>query len=320
VDALSATVPSGGRFAVRAVTTPTLTKNPAFNGVADPNLLTRADVLQAGGSGNLAVNIGVEPGNIFRALLNADGTSVLGTTVRATASAGFAVYYFDIKPRTLSTSSECERDDDDDRGDTKGVCVLPAIVFSSRGVDAAQIDPASVRLIGVAPLRWSLVPSDGEHGESNARRGDDERGRSKDLKLKFDRSRILAALQGSLTVASLSPTTGSSASLIPGEGSSAVVLSAADAAVVARALLGENVTLSPAQLRAADRNGNGAIDVGDLRAALVTAASFQKGDTGNDSRKPPTPSRVLVLTGVLRDGTPFMGEDAVLIGSDRSDR
>jgi hypothetical protein len=305
-DALSAAVPTGGAFAVRNVASPTLTRNPAFNGVSDPRLLTRADVLQVGGSGSLAVTVGVEPGNLFKAMLEADGTSVLGTTVRASTTASFGVYYFDIRPSTLSASGECERDDDSGKSST-GVCVLPAVVFGSAGMDVNQIDPASLRLIGVKPLRWSIVPQ----------AGGDKGGRMSDLTLKFDRSLVLAALTTSLTVASLSPL-GAASSLTPLGEATEVSLRVPDADIVARALLGERVTLTPAQFRAADRNGNGTIDVGDLRAALATAAAaLQKSDAGTDSKKP---SRVLVLTGLLKDGTPFMGEDLVYLANNGSDR
>jgi hypothetical protein len=305
-DALTAAVPTGGGFVVRAVASPTLTRNPAFNGVSDPRLLTRADVLQVGGSGSLAVTIGVEPGNLFKALLEADGTSVLGTTVRASAAASFGVYFFDIRPSTLSASGDCDHDDDGGKG-SAGVCVLPAVVFGSTGMDVSQIDVESLRLIGVKPLRWSIVPQ----GSGNSG------GRMSDLNLKFDRSLVLAALKTSLTVASLAPL-GAANSLTPlGEGTESA-LSVPDADMVARALLGESVTLTPAQHRAADRNGNGTIDVGDLRAALATAAAaLQKGDAGTDSKKP---SRVLVLTGLLKDGTPFMGEDLVNLANNGSDR
>jgi hypothetical protein len=318
-DALSAAVPTGGAFAVRNVASPTLTRNPAFNGVSDARLLTRADVLQVGGSGSLAVTVGVEPGNLFKAMLEADGTSVLGTTVRASTTASFGVYYFDIRPSTLSASGECDHDDD---SNAKGVCVLPAVVFGSRGMDVSRIDPASLRLIGVKPLKWSILPHQAGDGD-DARRGKDTEGRMSDLSLKFDRSLVLAALTTSLTVASLAPVGAANASLAsPGEATQ-IGLSPLDADMVARALLGESVTLTPAQLRAADRNGNGTIDVGDLRAALATAAAaaaLQKGDAGIDSPKPQKPSRVLVLTGLLKDGTPFMGEDLVYLANNGNDR
>jgi hypothetical protein len=182
-------------------------------------------------------------------------------------------------------------------------------------MDVSQIDPASLRLIGVKPLRWSIVPH-AAGGADDARRAD-KGGRMSDLTLKFDRSLVLAALKSSLTVASLAPL-GATASLVPVGEATETALSVPDADVVARALLGESVALTPAQYRAADRNGNGTIDVGDLRAALATAAAaLQRGDAGTDARKS---SRVLVLTGLLKDGTPFMGEDLVYLSNNGSDK
>jgi hypothetical protein len=96
---------------------------------------------------------------------------------------------------------------------------------------------------------------------------------------------------------------------------------------VARALLGDAASLSAAERVAADRNGNGVLDVGDLRAAVRGAAEEPmfvlalgpKGPGGGgggaaDAVNAGTNvSLVLVLTGSLQNGTPIMGEDPITI-------
>lgn len=283
-DALAAAVAGGGGFTVNSVSSLQLTENGGFNGVADANTLTRADVLAVGGSGTVTVNIGVQPGNVFSALLDADGTSPIGTNVRAGASATFGVFAFDIRPSTENTSSNG---------------VLPVIVFGSAGMDPTDIDVASVRLEGVAPLRSAL--------EFN--------GTFTDLTLKFDRQAILAAIQSRLAapaaVAAISA---------PPPGAAPP-----DASRVARALLGDGASLSAAERVAADRNGNGVLDVGDLRAAVrgaaeellfVLALGPKAGGGGGSTDAVgagTSVSLVLVLTGSLRNGTPIMGEDLITI-------
>jgi hypothetical protein len=69
--------------------------------------------------------------------------------------------------------------------------VLPAAIAGSAALDAATIDPATIRLAGVAPLRWNLEdvtsPGDGSCGRS----GPDG---IPDLTLKFDTRAIVSAL------------------------------------------------------------------------------------------------------------------------------
>ncbi len=76
---------------------------------------------------------------------------------------------------------------------------LPVAILGTDAFDVEQIDPASVRLEGVAPLRWALedvaTPYEPFVGKRDARdcttRGPDG---YRDLTLKFDTREIVAAL------------------------------------------------------------------------------------------------------------------------------
>ena len=282
LDALTVSITGGGGFGVRTIVSPLLTENASFNGVGDRGTLTRADILAVGSSGNIAINLAVAPGNIFTTTLDADGTSqIVGTTVRAHAEASFGVFAFDVRPSSMNP------------GSNNGV--LPVVVLSTPGMDAATIDPASVRLEGVAPLRWELVP----------------RGALNDLTLKFDRQAIVAALQqrlaaGPVAVAAIQQ---------PGP-------ELPDPEIVAHALLG-GPSLTAAQAQAADRNSNGRVDIGDLRALIQrTTVAIDLGTAlggpaaapgGGGGSGPSGTSLTVVLTGMLRNGTPFMGENALTV-------
>jgi hypothetical protein len=285
-DALAKLVISGGAFNVNSIVSPDLTENNAFNGIIDPNTLTRADVLNVGASGQVVVSIGTQPGNLFTSTLDADGTSPIGTNVRAAASASFGVFAFNILPSSSNTTANG---------------VLPVVVLGTSGMDPATIDPGSIRFEGVAPLRWGIE-----------RRGD-----FNDLTLKFDRQAVIAGLQqrlaaGPTLLASTRPGMEAQPPLDPG--------------VVARAVFGAG-TLNAIEAKAADRNGNGIIDIGDLRAVVQTpiisapdvlaatlaAPAAAPGGGGGGGGGPPGTTLVLVLTGRMRDGTPFMGENALII-------
>jgi hypothetical protein len=139
--ALRALVPGGSVFTVRSSVSPELTENAGFNGVADPNTLTRADALAVGVSGTLTINIGATPRNVFTSTLNADGTSPGGVTVAPAATASFAVYTLFHAPLG-----------------TQPTGVFSVALLGTSGLPAGQINPASVRLEGVAPLTAVLMP------------------------------------------------------------------------------------------------------------------------------------------------------------------
>ena len=275
-DVLAKLVISGGAFQVLSVTSPELTENNAFNGVIDPNTLTRADVLNVGASGQVVVSIGTQPGNLFTSALDADGTSPIGTNVRAAASASFGVFAFNILPSSSNTTANG---------------VLPVVILGSSGMDPGTIDPNSIRFEGVAPLRWAL----------------EARGAVNDLTVKFDRQAVLAGLQQRLAAG---PTL--LASTRPG----VEIQPPLDAGVLARALLGAG-TLGAVEAKVADRNGNGIIDIGDLRAVVqtpvISAADVLAAPLAAPGGGPPGTTLVLVLTGRMRNGTPFMGENALII-------
>lgn len=285
-DALAAMVAGGGGFTVNTISSLELSENQAFNGTADQNTLTRADVLAVGGAGTVMVNLGVQPGNVFTALLEADGTSPIGTTVRANAAASFGVFAFDVRPSLQSSPSDG---------------VLPVIVFGAPGMDPGTIDVATARLEGVAPLRSEVVFN----------------GTFNDLTLKFDRQAILAAIQARLAAPAAVAAVGT-----VGEQPRMPEAVLPDGARVARAVLGDAGALTASERHAADRNENGTLDVGDLRAILYGAASeptlvlAMAPPAGGGGGGPGANDRItltLVLTGSLTSGTPFMGEDPITI-------
>lgn len=88
---------------------------------------------------------------------------------------------FDLRPGSCDNSLN-----------TKSKGVFPAAILGTAALDVSTIDPASIRLAGVAPLRWSLEDV-GRPGSCAA--GPDG---IPDLVLKFDTQRVVRALQASL--------------------------------------------------------------------------------------------------------------------------
>jgi hypothetical protein len=70
--------------------------------------------------------------------------------------------------------------------------VLPAAILGTPTLNVSTIDPASIRLAGVAPIRWSI--------EDVGRPGDCDAGPDgiPDLVLKFDTQKVVRALQASM--------------------------------------------------------------------------------------------------------------------------
>lgn len=93
---------------------------------------------------------------------------------------------FDIKPGSCRNPVNVK---------AKGV--LPAAILGGEGFDVTQVDPASLRLEGVAPLRWSLedvaTPYDGTPEAANDCTEDGPDGWT-DLTLKFKNQEIIAVL------------------------------------------------------------------------------------------------------------------------------
>jgi hypothetical protein len=291
-DALSAAIAGAGGFTVEHIASPDLTEDLTFNGVAKPMTLTGADVLAVGASGNIGISVRVAPANLFTSLLNADSRSPIGTIVQASAAASFGVFAFNILPSSQNTASNG---------------VLPVVVLGSQGMDPATIDVSTARLEGVAPVRSELV----------------SRGGFNDLTLKFDRQAILAALQTRLAASPVTVAVLGAALAMPD------AASPPDPALVARAVLGDGRALTAEQVRAVDSNGNGIVDIGDLRALLRGGGGgspavpppvelFAAAGPAAGPRGPSGTSLVLVLTGRLRDGTPFMGENSLIIANNGS--
>lgn len=88
---------------------------------------------------------------------------------------------FDLKPGSC-----------DNPLNTKSKGVLPAAILGTAALNVSTIDPASIRLAGVAPVRWSI--------EDVGRPGSCAAGRDgiPDLVLKFDTQKVVRALQASM--------------------------------------------------------------------------------------------------------------------------
>jgi hypothetical protein len=141
-DAIAALL-TGGAFTVLSVSSPTLVTNPAFNGGAQPDLLGSGNALAPSAEGQVQVVFAVQAGSIYHSSVHAAGTSPIGTNVSADASASLGVVVFEIIPDQVSAWSNG---------------VLPTRV-SSVGIHAEQINPAGLRLEGVAPNQWNLTSS-----------------------------------------------------------------------------------------------------------------------------------------------------------------
>ncbi|MGH7521083.1 MAG: hypothetical protein ACREMI_07375 [Gemmatimonadales bacterium] len=140
-DAVAALL--GGAFTVMSVSSPTLVTNPSFNGGAQPDLLGAGNALAPGAEGQVQVVFAVNAGNIYHASVHAAGRSPIGTNVSADASDALGVVVFEIIPDQVSAWSNG---------------VLPTRV-TSVGIDAGLIDPAGLRLEGIAPESWNLTTS-----------------------------------------------------------------------------------------------------------------------------------------------------------------
>lgn len=83
---------------------------------------------------------------MFGSAVTATGTSPIGTSVQASASARFAVFGFEFLQAQLTGA--------------KGE--VPAVVRGSLGLDPRTIDVASIRIDGVGPIRPQLAPRGGD--------------------------------------------------------------------------------------------------------------------------------------------------------------
>jgi hypothetical protein len=259
-DALAAQF-AGAGITVNSVTSATLAPNSGFNGVGDPNTLTGSDVLAVGASGIITVNFNVAPGNIYHSAVTATGRSPIGTDVAAEASARFAVYTFEFFPSQVVAP---------------GSGVLPAVIRSTPDLDARRIDPASIRLDGIAP--------------TSSR---EQNGPLWNLALQFDRNAVWQAAQARIA-GTASVSTSALGSVQPA--------SDPEVAELAQAVLAGTTELTLGDLRA---RVLGASSAAGVAGAQVTQSSPGQG--------PPGITIVLPLTGQLQDGTPFMGEATIIV-------
>ncbi len=291
-----------------------LTVDPAFDGDAAPELLAPGQTLPVGATGTVTLRWAAVPG-LHRTTVEAHGTSPIGTPVSDAVDVAFGWIPMKVEPERIKRRKEKEKKErkkkkDRDEDHRK----IQVELHPSPGIPASAIDPASLTLEGVPPLEHELEHEDGR----------------RILEAKFPLKAVLDSLDARLQ--------GGSVALAPLPG---VELRAAPAvaftpAEVARALLGE-ASPSAGEIQAMDRagNGNGRLDVGDLRARLLAEepgavraegkkekkerkGKGEKKHEEDDDRKG-TPY-TLILTGSLADGTPIWAEAVVLIrDSDKGD-
>jgi hypothetical protein len=275
-DALSVAYSSLPGFTVTSILSPALAEDPDFDGVGNVNTLLGSDVLQVGQTSSITVQFQAAAGNVYSTSVHASGRSPIGTDVSADDDGSFAVYAMDIDQDKLIAG-----------GGPKAR--LPVHVLDSPALPVTDIDPTTVRLDGLNPIEWALTP-----------REDDET--ITDLVFFFVQGDVLAKAEARAQSTAVAVVAAQSA----GETLSAVEIDRLAAAMLEDAELSDDLRSRADELG----NGNGRLDVGDLRAALVGSAS----GPGDPAAAPPVESEVtLPLTGFMSDETPFVAEDAVFV-------
>jgi len=273
-----------------------MTANGTFDGQGVSETLAAGQTIPVGGSAEITIRVASVPG-LHTAAVHAAGTSPISArVVTADAGGSFGWYSLDIKPDKLNRKSKGK---------------LPVELYGSPTLDVRLVDWATVRLEGVAPVKIEFEDEDGDDDE------EDEGFYGPHLEFKFERQDILAGMDARL--AATTP--------VAAPAPIAAVQFTLTSQQVADALLG--FAGPGVDITAMDRagNGNGMLDVGDLRAALmaegvVLAAGKKDKDKTNENHEeheddeedddPGIPT-ILVLTGSLTDGTPFWAEGSVLI-------
>ena len=270
-DALTAAI-SGGSFGLLGVSAPTLSPNAAFDGASIVEVLDGADVLDVGEEGTVTIAWSVTPGNVYRAQVEASGTSPIGTAVADESSDALAVIAFEIIPDQVSAWSNG---------------VLPVRILSD-GIPASQIDAATVQLEGIPPSQWNLTSS----GQ---------------LVLKYPLQHVLAELeqrlQSQMTVAAALGSASDVRSL------GAVSVGDVGAAVLGES--GRLSAEMQADVDR-NGNANGRLDLGDLRRIVLAGrrAESERSMPGTPSfGAGVSMDHVLIATGYLVDGMRFIGED-----------
>jgi hypothetical protein len=289
-DVLTVAFPELAGYIVNSVTSADLTTNGTWNGSGAT--LTGSDVMAVGQASTIAVEFQAAAGNIYNTIVAATGLSPIGTTVLdtrtgvdlpATDAGSFAVYAMDIDQDKLT-------------GPGGKRAKVPVHVLDSEKLPIMQIDPESVLLDGVAPDNWEYAVREIE---------DEVIEGVTDIVLLFNQNDVWAKAQSRLATAALVESLMTRDEAITGREADALA-----AAILVNAEVSEELSAKADRLG----NGNGRLDLGDLRAAFSAGTAGQGGD--RPALAPPSAnakSIMLPLTGVMKDGTPFVAEDAVLV-------
>jgi len=282
-----------------------LSANGGFDGGADAATLASAQTLPVGGTATMTLRWNAAPG-LHTTVVEASGTSPIGTTVGDAAPIAFGWVPMDIKPKKIGRKKSKKNGKSDKAR-------LPVELYGSPGIPVTSIDPSSLALEGAPIVNYKIEDEDGRM----------------EMKVKFYRQSVLAGLDARLAAGVVAPSSMEQVVFeivrryTPGEVAAALWSGGAKDEVLAMDRAG---------------NGNGRLDVGDLRAAVqgteggqvVLAGKKEKkgkdggmdvsgdrGDAGKDGMKG-TP-HTLILTGSLTDGTPIWAEASVLIKDDKGD-
>lgn len=259
-----------------------VTVNPGFDGLGDAESLAGGQVLPVGGEATVTIRWTPTPGS-YHVGVTAEGTSPIGTVVVADGgSHGLGWSVLDIQPDSLNRKA----------GGT-----LPVHVYGVPGLTGGDVALASVRLEGVAPEKAKVVDLNLDGIQ--------------DLLLHFEQAPVLAGLDARMAEAAAMAVLAAQVA----QPVMKVVFAPFD---VARLLLTASGTSD--ERLAMDRagNGNGRLDVGDLRAAALAGGQITaqaKGGNAFGAGAPPE-DFTLVLTGNLGDGTPFWAEDHAVVRGD----
>ena len=285
-----------------------MTVNAAYDGLGNAESLAAGQTIPVDGSATITIRWAPTPGT-YSAAISAQGTSPIGTVVIADAddTMEFGWSVMDIQPDSLNRKS---------RGQ------LPVHLYGTPGFAMADIAQSSLALEGITPNKVQVedLNLDG----------------IPDLKLRFDRPAVIAGMDA--RIAALAPVV--AAAQVATTATETFELQAPDftADQVAGALLRGGGGFTQDDIFAMDRagNGNGRLDVGDLRAAVLgggTVLAMAKGGNGkgegnaggNNSGKTeegglgegaPPEDFIFVLTGNMTDSTPFWAEDHAVVQGD----